>query len=83
MQYIKEKNINICSVYGKVIEENGILKTTGVNRTGCVFCGFGIHLQSEPNKFQQMKITHPKLWNYCINNLGMGKIFDYIDVKYE
>lgn len=34
-----------------------------------------------------MKLTHPKLWDYCIrpvkdNGLGMGEIFDFINVKY-
>lgn len=88
LQYIKDKELRICSVYGDIVETNdGKLKTTGVNRTGCVFCGFGVHLQNEPNKFQQMKLTHPKLWDYCIrpvkdNGLGMGEIFDFINVKY-
>lgn len=89
LQYIKDKKLRICSVYGDIIRTDDCkLKTTGVNRTGCIFCGFGVHLQNEPNKFQQMKATHPKLWDYCIrpveeNGLGMGSIFDFINVKYQ
>jgi hypothetical protein len=44
---------------------------------------FGVHLEKEPNRFQMMKETHPKQYNYCINKLGLNKILDFIGVKYE
>ena len=73
------------------------LYTTGCDRTGCIFCAFGVHLQKEPNNFQRLKETHPKQYEYCINGgetvdgkwqpskegLGLGKVLDYIGVKYE
>lgn len=73
------------------------LKTTGCNRTGCVFCMFGCHLEKEPNRFQRLKETHPRQYEYCIGGgemvdgkwqpnkkgLGLGKVLDYIGVKYE
>ena len=43
------------------------LFTTGYERTGCVFCAFGCHLQKEPNNFQRLKETHPRQYEYCIN----------------
>ena len=55
----------------------------GHKRTGCTFCMFGVHMEKEPNRFQLMKETHPKLYDYCINKLGCGKVLDYIGVKYE
>ena len=55
----------------------------GYLNTGCMFCSFGTHLEKQPNKFQQMKETHPKQWNYCINKLGIGKVLDYIEVPYR
>ena len=63
------------------------LETTGESRTGCVFCCFGVHLESEPNRFQRMKTTHPKLYEYCIKDwdlggLGIGKVLDHINVNY-
>ena len=88
LQYIKNYNIPICSVYGDIIEEvGGALRTAGVNRTGCIFCMFGCHLQKEPNKFQQLQATHPKQWDYCIRpveekGLGLGKVLDFIGVPY-
>ena len=42
------------------------LMTTGVQRTGCMFCMFGAHLDKYPNRFQRMKITHPKQYDYCM-----------------
>ncbi len=54
----------------------------GYDRTGCMFCMFGVHLEKEPNRFQRMKETHPQLYNYCMNKLGLKEVLDYIGVKY-
>lgn len=35
-------------------------------RTGCVFCGFGAHLDKTPTRFQLLKEFHPKLYDYCM-----------------
>lgn len=96
--YLKQNNVPYCSVYGDIIESEdaGKLKTTALDRTGCVFCAFGVHLQKEPNNFQRLKETHPKQYDYCINGgeyvggkwqptkdgLGFGRVLDYIGVKY-
>lgn len=96
LQYIYENNLPIAEVYGQVVLENGEYRTTGAKRTGCIFCGFGCHLEKEPNRFQKLKETHPKQYDYCINGgeyvdgvwqpskegLGMGKVLDYINVSY-
>lgn len=72
------------------------LETTGCSRTGCIFCIFGCHREKEPNRFQRMKETHPRQYEFCINGgetvdgkwqpskegLGLGKVLDYIGVKY-
>ena len=76
--------------------EGTLLKTTGCDRTGCIFCMFGCHLEKEPNRFQRLKETHPRQYEYCIGGgeyvdgkwqpskegLGLGKVLDYINVKY-
>jgi 3'-phosphoadenosine 5'-phosphosulfate sulfotransferase (PAPS reductase)/FAD synthetase len=54
----------------------------GETRTGCMFCMFGVHLEAGPNRFQRMSKSHPKQWNYCVNNLGMGKVLDAMGVEY-
>ncbi len=61
--------------------------TTGVSRTGCMFCAFGAHLEGCPNRFQQMQETHPKQYDYCMRpvdqgGLGMAEVLDYIGVNY-
>jgi len=70
-KYLKTHEMRYCSIYDK-----------GWDRTGCMFCMFGVHLEKEPNRFQRMKQTHPKLWNYCIRQCGVGKVLDYIGVNY-
>ena len=44
---------------------------------------FGVHLEGYPNRFQRMKQTHPKQWDYCIHKLGLGNVLDYIGVEYD
>jgi len=55
----------------------------GYDRTGCMFCMFGVHLEKGENRFQRMRRTHPKQWDYCINKLGCGKVLDLIGVDYN
>ena len=88
LSYLKLTNIPYSEIYGEIVEENGLLKTTGANRTGCMFCMFGVHLEKEPNRFQRMKETHPKQWEYCMKpvddgGLGLAEVLDHIGVRYE
>lgn len=100
LQYIKENDLPIASVYGDVVPEdgqmvmdiNGIespkLTTTGCDRTGCMFCMFGCHLEGEPNRFQRMKETHPRQYDYCMRpieekGLGLGEVLDYLEIPKE
>lgn len=83
LKYLKEFNIPYCSVYGDIVKDsNGKLHTTGCQRTGCMFCCYGVHLEKEPNRFQLMEKTHPKQWDYCLNKLGLKEVLEYIGVKY-
>lgn len=83
LKYLKDNNIKYADVYGDIVLEGNKFKTTGQRRTGCVFCGFGCHLEKEPNRFQKLAISHPKLYDYCINKLGFGEVLDYIGVNYK
>lgn len=97
LHYIKQFNIPYASVYGEILPKSEFigqlamdniptdLTTTGCQRTGCMFCMFGAHLEKEPNRFQMMKKTHPKQYDYCMreeNGLGLGKVLNYIGVNY-
>lgn len=59
------------------------LKTTGCNRTGCMFCGFGCHLEKE-SRFERMKQTHPKQYDYIMRPIEQGglnykEVIDWIN----
>ena len=54
----------------------------GYERTGCMFCMFGVHLEPRPNRFERMKLTHPAQWKYCMFKLGLAEVLDYIGVQY-
>lgn len=49
--------------------EETMLQTTGCSRTGCIFCVFGCHLEKFPNRFQRLKETHPRQYEYCIGGV--------------
>lgn len=89
LECIVKNNLPYPSVYGEIKrDKNGKWYTTGYSRTGCMFCGFGVHLQKEPNNFQRMKQTHFKIWQYCMKpwgegGLGMKEVLEYIGVKIE
>ena len=91
-----DNQINLIDYIGEYEPEDR-LKTTGCDRTGCIFCMFGCHLEKEPNRFQRLKETHPRQYQYCIGGgemvdgkwqpskegLGLGKVLDYIGVDYK
>ena len=89
LHYLFDTHIPYASVYGEIFQdENGKFHTTKCDRTGCVWCAYGVHNEKEPNRFQRLKETHPKLWNYCMKpcsegGLGMREILEYINVKVE
>lgn len=77
LKYIKINNLSIVSVYGEIVEKDGQtslldteLCTTGCDRTGCIYCGFGAHLEKGEGRFQRLKRTHPRLYEYCIEGGG-------------
>ncbi len=70
--YIKLKDLQYSHIYN-----------LGYERTGCVFCAFGCHLNKD-NKFDKMKRTHPKLHAHCMDKLGMREVLDwYLDTGLE
>lgn len=100
LQYIKQNNLPIATVYGDIVpcnKKGDKFCTTGCRGTGCVFCAFGCHREKEPSRFQRLKETHPRQYEYCIEGgeynengvwipnkqgLGMGHVFDEINKIY-
>ena len=64
-------------------EDTRNLKTTGCTRTGCMFCGFGCHLNND-QRFVSMKETHPKQYDYIMRpkeqgGLNFKEVIDWIN----
>lgn len=89
LRYVVENDIEICSVYGDIKQTPcGQYYLTGEQRTGCVFCAFGAHLEKEPNRFQRMQKSHPRLYDICMKpleqgGLGMKIPLEYIGIPYS
>ena len=86
LEYIRREGLEIASVYGEILgyDDSGMfydplpgvqcnLKCTGCQRTGCMFCGFGCHLERGETRFQLLAMTHPKQYEYC---MGGGQWVD-------
>lgn len=81
------------AIYGEIArDEDGTLRTTKAQRTGCSMCGFGIHMESRPHRFDMMRERNPKEWEYwmyrCVTDqdgkqYGWGRVLDYIGVGWE
>lgn len=88
LQYIKKYDLKIADVYGDVVykDDDGMiydnqtfnesmkLVTTGEDRTGCVFCMFGI--KKDTDRFLRLKKIEPKKYDYlmrggCFDEDGM------------
>ena len=98
LQFIKDNNIPLASVYGDIVyeaddgtlyesvivEDGAKLTTSGLKRTGCMFCGYGCQLEKSPNRFERMKETHPKQYEYIMRSvsgggLGYKEIIDWMN----
>lgn len=61
------------------------LKTTVRKRTGCMFCGYGCHLEKPgEGRFEQMKLTHPKQYEWIMKSkeeggLGYKDVIDWLN----
>jgi len=81
-------------IYGVIRHRgNGELYTTRAQRTGCSMCGFGIHLEQRPHRFDRLREDNPEEWDFwmrrCVTDkktgeqYGWGKVLDYIGVPWE
>lgn len=82
------------AIYGVIAEqENGELYTTGAQRTGCSMCGFGIHLDGRPHRFDRLRERNLAEWEFymyrCVTDpetgekYGWGRVLDYIGIPWE
>ena len=94
LQLALDLNVPVPGIYGEIVREpDGSLRTTGAQRTGCMMCGFGIHIEKRPHRFDRLRETNPKAWDYwmrhCVKDpntgeeYGWGRVLDYIGVGWE
>ena len=73
-EYIENHNVDICEIY-----------SMGYDRTGCVFCMYGLAQEQKntgSNRFVKMRKTHTKLYDYCINKLGIGEVLSFMNIDF-
>lgn len=87
--------VKVPEVYGTIErdEATGQYYTTRAQRTGCDICGFGIHLEKRPHRFDRLREDNPKAWQYWMydcavdpvtgEKYGWGRVLDYIGVDWE
>ncbi len=46
-------------------------------------CGFGIHIERRPHRFDRLRQDNPKEWHFWMYEMGWGKVLDYIGVEWE
>mgnify|MGYP001754173266 FL=1 len=95
LRYIIENDVEICSVYGNIISSRApgtdtlpCYCTTGEQRTGCMYCAMGAHLETGENRFQRLAVTHPRCYAHCMKplsegGLGMAVPLDYMGIPYK
>jgi len=69
--YLRKYSIPYCKIYDM-----------GYERTGCMFCMFGLHLDKKC-RFERMKKTHPQQYKYCMEKLGLSKVIEFCGFKPE
>lgn len=92
-EYVPVPSI-VPEIYGEITQRsNGELYTTGAQRTGCSMCGFGIHLEERPHRFDKLRERNYKEWEFWMyrcctdqktgGKYGWGRVLDYIGVPWE
>lgn len=94
LQLALDLKVHVPEIYGEIRkDEYGKLYTTKAQRTGCSMCGFGIQLESRPNRFDRLREHNPKEWEYWMyrcctdpetgEKYGWGRVLDWIGIKWE
>lgn len=70
-EYIRQEKISYSPIYDM-----------GYENTGCMFCLFGVHKETQPNKIQKLKETHPKYYDYCMKKLNYGEVLSFMNIPF-
>ena len=84
LQLALELDVPVPAIYGTIErKEDGTLYTTKAQRTGCSMCGFGIHMEKRPHRFDLLRERNEKEWKFWMYDIGWGHVLDYIGVEWE
>lgn len=84
LQLALDLHVPVPEIYGEIVRNrDGTLRTTGAQRTGCSMCGFGIQLERRPHRFDRLRQTNPKEWDFYMHRMGWGQVLDYIGVEWR
>lgn len=93
LQLALDLNVPVPEIYGEIVRDpDGTLRTTKAQRTGCSMCGFGIHIEKRPNRFDLLKERNPKEWERLMYHLvqdddgtwyGWSRVLDYIGIEWK
>jgi hypothetical protein len=89
-----ELKVPVPEIYGEIVRQpDGTLKTTKAQRTGCTMCGFGIHIEKRPHRFDRLRESNYKEWHFWMyecaideisgEKYGWGRVLDYIGIGWE
>lgn len=94
LQLAIDLNVPVPEIYGEIRKKSdGTLYTTKAQRTGCSMCGFGVHMEERPHRFDRLRELNPQEWRFwmyqcCLDRAngeryGWGRVLDYIGVEWE
>jgi len=84
LQLTLDLNVSVPEIYGEIKRrQNGELYTTRAQRTGCSMCGFGIHIEKRPHRFDRLREDNEKEWRFWMYEMGWGRVLDYIGIGWE
>ncbi|MDU4960177.1 MAG: hypothetical protein E6X17_05900 [Sporomusaceae bacterium] len=84
LQLAIDLNVPVPAIYGEIKRKSdGTLYTTRAQRTGCSMCGFGIHIEARPHRFDRLREDNYKEWRFWMYDMGWGQVLDYIGIKWE
>ena len=93
LQLALDLGVPVPEEYGEIARDvDGTLRTTLAQRTGCTMCGFGVHLEKRPNRFDRLRESNHKEWEFWMRHVcrdedgnwyGWGRVLDYIGVEWE
>lgn len=90
LQLALDLEVPVPEIYGTIERKpDGTLYTTKAQRTGCNMCGFGIHIEKRPNRFDMLYARNPREWDFWMyhcckdaegNDYGWSKPLEYIGI---